>query len=89
MWADYKYTIRNKLRQNKQNKTVTGGGKSKDLKFNSFENTIISILDMDEAVDGLDVHTYGASSSAFGQSQPFDENRTYIKLIYIVCCSSL
>lgn len=52
--------------------TGTGGGKKCTHRFSAMEDSIMQILEMDKAIDGLPVDVFGASSSSKLNVHPVD-----------------
>lgn len=53
VWKDFKYNIKNKLRNNKLNVHGTGGGPNRKLPLSPLEEVIVQLLDLNQSVEGM------------------------------------
>ncbi|XP_055549410.1 uncharacterized protein LOC129732504 [Wyeomyia smithii] len=53
VWADYKYKVKSKLRQNMINIKKTGGGPNKHKHLNSFEESVVRSAGLNASVNGI------------------------------------
>lgn len=64
VWLDYKTYIKKKLSENRKNAVSTGGGPNKQKSFTPLEQSVIELLSLNVAVEGMmQIKSYGIDIS--------------------------